>query len=86
MSPLQKLILKIVLACIVISSAVAIGSFAFQKLSQPNSTQTRIETDVRTKDIIIKSEKDLSTASNELDSIELGESEDKDLDQLMNGF
>lgn len=86
MSAAHKLILKLILALIAISGVIAIGSFAYHQLSRPNDTQTHIETDVKTKDIIIKSEKDLSTASNELDSIDLSDSKDKDLDQLMNGF
>lgn len=86
MNASQKLILKVALALIAITCSIALGAFAYHQLSQPNETRTRIETDVDTKDIIIKSEKDLSTASDQLDSLELGDSKDKDLDQLMNGF
>lgn len=69
------------LAIIAVASAAA-----YMQLSKPQSNETRIETDVKTKDIIIKSEKDLSTASNELDSFRIDDSDSKTLDDLSNGF
>lgn len=83
-----KLIAMRILVIVAALGLLAVGSaVVYVQLSKPQNNNTRVQTDVKTKDIIIKSERDISTATGELDAIDVDNTEDdKTLDDLSNGF
>ena len=82
-----KLITIRILVIIAAVCLVAVGSAAaYVQLSKPRDNNTSIQTDVKTKDITIKSEKDILSASDELDSLQINDDDSKALDDLSNGF
>lgn len=83
----RKLVIVRIIVLLVAAAIITAGSMvAYTQLSKPQSNETRLETDVKTKDIIIKSEKDFSAASNELDSLNFDDTKSESLDDLSNGF
>lgn len=76
-----------VVVVVVVIAIAAIGFVAFRQLAMPAEARTQMQTDVETRDVIIKSERDLSTASGELDTIQLeNEENEKMFDEMSDDF
>ena len=88
MNTLQKtFVVRAMIIMVALAIIGAAGVFAYTQMTQSNDPPTKLQTDVKTKDIIIKSERDLTNAESELESIKLeDEKEGESLEQLGNGL
>lgn len=82
----HKTMVEGTLAIITVVIIGLVSAWIFLLVTRPTEAKTEIKTDVMTKDIIIKSERDLSTAADNLNAMSFGEKDAAVLDELGGGL
>lgn len=82
----QKTLVEGTLAIVTLVVIGLVSAWIFFLVTRPTEAKTEIKTDVMTKDIIIKSERDLSTAADDLNAMTFEEKDSAALDELGSGL